>query len=172
MTNLNEKFTQWVLKVKEGKKNYMMITRCEDSWFLLGQKHAEPIVSLKVAIDRGYGLTPDYEYDITNPDTDGLCMTAVIKDENKLIVHDCNGDYAFGIKGVESPTKAFFIYARTEDMHSFIFAYKKCGSVNVVHELAFEECDAITCFMDDILKFDQQVETDIKEGNEDGREMD
>ena len=62
MTNLNEKYLNWVRKVKEGKKNYTMIARCEEGWFLIGQNHAEPIISLKVAADRGYGLKPDYEY--------------------------------------------------------------------------------------------------------------
>ena len=85
-----------------------------------------------------------------------------------MIVHDQNGEYAFGIEGETAPARAFFVYIRTEDLHSFIFANQKCCSINMIHALAIEESDAITCFMDDVFEFEKPVEAKAEEVQNNG----
>lgn len=150
MTNLEEKKIKWSDKLREGDKKYLMIARVDNEWYFVGNKHAEPILSLKIAVDCGAGLQKEYVYSIDRPDTDGLAFTAWIKDESKILIEDRNGLVAFGIKDVASPAAAILIYLRTENIHTFIFGCQKSCSVSMFHAMALEQYDAVTYVMDDI----------------------
>lgn len=144
MTDLKEKRINWLEKLKEGDKRFMMITRAnDDQWYFVGNKHAEPVISLKIAIDKGHGLEPEYVYDCDLPETDKLKSTILIKEESKMIVEDSNGLYAFGMKDTPSPAKAILIYLLTNTMHTFVFGYETACSVNIIHALSLEEKDAV-----------------------------
>ena len=113
MINLEEKKNKWTEKLRDGDKKYLMIARVDDGWYFVGNKHAEPILSIKIAVDGGAGLRKEYVYSIDRPDTDGLGFTAWIKDESKILIEDRNGLVAVGIKEIASPAEAIFIYLIT-----------------------------------------------------------
>lgn len=129
----------------------MLITRTEDnSWYFVGNKHAERIITLKIAVDRGRGLEPEYLYDFGVPEVDKLGCTMIIKDGSKMLYEDNNGICAFGIKEVQSPAKGIFVYLRTESMHTFVFGNEKACSADDVHAISSGKEDAISICMTDI----------------------
>ena len=132
-----------------------MITRVDDQWYFVGNKHAEPIISLKIAIDKGRGLEPEYVYDCDLPETDKFKTTVLIKEESRMILEDSNGLYAFGIKDTPSPAKAIFMYVLTNSMHTFVFGYETACSVNIIHALSLEEKDAVYHCMRDMFAVPQ-----------------
>ena len=109
-----------------------MIAHVEDEWYLIGQKQADLILSLTMAVDGGEGLRPEYHYDIDRPHTDNLRARIMIRDERELMVKDQNGLYAFGMDGVEPPAKMLFLYFRTEQHHGFVFADRDGCSVRLL----------------------------------------
>ena len=156
MKNLIEKRDAWVEKLREGDKQYMMITRTsDDCWYFVSNKHAEQILSLKMAIDRGNGLEPEYTYEVDVPETDKLWSTILIKGESKMLIEDNNGIYAFGIKDAAPPAKAFFMYILTNSMHTFVFGYEHACSVNIIHALSLEKEDAVYHCMKDMFSVPQ-----------------
>lgn len=156
MTNLTEKRNAWIQKLKEGDKRFMMITRVDDQWYFVGNKHAEPIISLKIAIDKGHGLEPEYVYDCDLPETDKFKTTVLIKEESRMILEDSNGLYAFGMKDTPSLGKAIFMYVLTNSMHTFVFGYETACSVNIIHALSLEDKDAVYHCMRDMFAMPQE----------------
>lgn len=150
MTNLKEKTIQWLAKLRQGDKKFCGILPVENEWYFISDRHAEKILSLKIAIDGGAGLRPEHNYDISKPNQDNFRATVIIKDDCKMIVTDCNGEFGFGMADVESPANAIFIYVRTASVHSFIFGYQKACSVNMIHALSTEMYDAVAYCMDDM----------------------
>lgn len=150
MTKLNEKQELWIEKLKEGDKRFTVISRCNDErWYFAGGKCSEQILSLKVAIDRGNGLAPEYIYDFGAPEPNKPLYNFLIKNDSKMIFEDSNGTYSLGIKGEISSIKGIFIYIRTKEMHTFIFGNEKASSIKVIYKEAVETEDAISyCVLD------------------------
>ena len=136
MTNLKNIYTTWESKLRAGEKNMRMIARVEDEWYLVGQKQADLILSLMLAVNGGDGLHPEYHYDIDRPDADNLRARIMIRDERELLVEDQNGLYAFGMDGVEAPAEMLFLYFRTERHHGFVFADRDGCSVRLLPAMA------------------------------------
>ena len=131
MTTLNHNFTTWATALRSGDEHYLMITRTEDCWYLLSEHEAEPILSLEVLIDEGYGLRPEYSYFIDVPDNDGLMSSIIIRDRAQMILKDINGYYAFGITDEQAPADALLIYARTEEQCTVILANRHGCHVHI-----------------------------------------
>ena len=150
MKKLNDKKTKWLKKLKEGNEQYIMIARDEDQWYFIAENHAEQILSMKIAVDEGYGLRREYIYDISESEIDAMSFAAIMKDERELLIEDINGLVAFGIEEVESPAEAIFIYFRTERRHTFVFGCQECCSLNMLRAMPLENCGEDTYIMDDI----------------------
>ena len=136
MTNLKNTYATLERKLRTGEKNMRMIARVEDEWYLVGQKQADLILSLMLAVNGGDGLHPEYHYDIDRPDADNLRARIMIRDERELMVKDQNGLHAFGMDGVEPPAKTLFLYFRTEQHHGFVFADQDSCSVRLLPAMA------------------------------------
>ena len=164
MINSTEKMENWITKVREGSKNHAMIKKMSDGkWYHISNRHAEPILELKLAADRGNGIQPEYFYSSGAPDTNnGICYTIVLKNDEKLLFSDGSFTAAFGfeessvqgtvteIAPTQTNLKALFVYIRTANVHTIIFSHEKAKTVSVMYELAHAPEDAVTYCMADI----------------------
>ena len=120
--NLKKEFISWSKFLKTGHEDYSLITSCEDLWYFFSKENIEQILSLRIMIDEGFGLRQEYEYSIDKPETDKLSFSAIIKNDNQMIIKDGNGEVAFGIFDVLPPAQTFLICCRTEKEHKILSA--------------------------------------------------
>ena len=165
MSNLNitEKYNNWLEKAKSGDKHYMFLTKTSDNlWYLVSNMRAEPIKTLKVAIDDGQGLHPIYLYDTGKPEDGEFKSTIVIKNDSKMLVANANEIDAYGIEGSKPSVKALFIYMRTWNIHNILFAHEQATKINVVYDYAVEDEDALWhCMVDMFSKPKDTVREDM-----------
>ena len=127
MTNLNNHFTTWATALRSGDTHYLMITRVEDSWYLLSGRREEPIISLEILIDGGFGIRHEFSYYVGEPDDNSFTCSIIVKnsDSPSLVTRDRNGFYGFGVTGEPAPADALLVYARTQDKCIAILANRR-----------------------------------------------
>ena len=151
MKDLNNKKIEWAKEMKSGDPNYLMITRCEDQWYFLTEGCVEPIISLQIAIDEGFGLRNEYDYDIETSEIGTLNFTAILKNKRELLIQDQNGLWAFGVEDVESPANAILIYFRTETIHAFVCGCQETCSLQTFRAMLLEWLDEFDFLMESAL---------------------
>ena len=148
---LTNQYNAWIDKLFEGDPSYTNIIRDTRNgiWYIFNRNTSKIITELKIAIDDGTGVRPEYSYDINLPEVDPLASSMVIKDGNKIIMQDSCGINAFGIEGVQAPAKAFYIYVRTSS-NTFIYAFYSADEGSEQYSLSLSGSEAISHCMDEI----------------------
>ena len=141
MVNLDSMFVDWGTKLKSGDNEFAMVVRTEDDWCLVCGGGIDLIMSLKIFVDKGDGLFPEYEYDYETGDIGDFGCALLFKGTSEMLYKDCNSIEGFGIKGVQPPAKEFCVYMRTE-MKEFMFKCNNSGVDSLLRYLySEEECD-------------------------------
>ena len=167
MKELMEKYNAWEEEVKASDKDLLMLARIENNWYLVGNKRADLIQTFGIIVDDGAGLRSEYTYSAEHPDTDCPYMGAIIKKDKKLIIQSKDDLYAFGLKDVPPPVKAFCMYWRAGRLHGFVFFHNEAKSIEVIYQVTAEPRDAITCYMENMFGITAAKTTDMEgdEGN-------
>ena len=118
-----------------------MITRSNDGeWYFLDNHHEAYLISeLRIMIDEGFGLRPEYDYSEHSDDINPLDSTIVVNlSESKTVVSDSSGHYGFGFSDVEAPAKELYISFITPELHGSITARSDASSAFIVKSIAEE----------------------------------
>lgn len=138
MVNLNSMLADWSTKLKSGDDAFAMVGRTEDDWCLVCAGGIDLITSLKIFVDKGDGLFPEYEYDYETGDIGDFGCTLLFKGTSEMLYKDCNSIEGFGIEGVTPPAKDFCVYLRTE-LKEFMFRCNDSGVDSTLRYLYSEE---------------------------------
>ena len=153
MKKLLELRKEWLNNLKKRDGEYVFLTREKNTgiWHYLNGKNeiSDVVLNLKVAIDKGVGLEPEYVFDIDDPDIDGLAGAMILNvKEGTAIVEDINGIFGFGIEDVEAPAESMLYYIRTATSHIYIMLYSngQCR-METMRALPLEYEDDISCYV-------------------------
>ncbi len=159
---LTETYEEWMAKVLDEKKGYMGIKSTKKSMVLLVGKTVEPIISLYVSIRKEDGTEKKLTYDIRQNATSQPIedFNLLLKDRERMIFH--HGEWVQGFGFLTSEYKNdllmkhgevtnVFVYCRTPQYHTFIFADRDVEilwqAVKVIEE--FAPIDGQKCFLPD-----------------------
>ena len=145
-TIITEKYNKWSNKVQSGSSSILMISRAENSWYLVSNGHAKKLSSTRIIVYDGDDMTRS-EYTDTSP-VENDCIL-LIKDEQKMILS--RGETrldAFGMDPEDSTAKMVFFYGRTPQVHILVAAHRNSSSVNVMFYPVSGEKDAFSLCME------------------------
>ncbi len=169
------KYDSWLENLQHGDSHYQGILQEETGWYYVLNNEAYRIRSLRLTAVSITGQTFEYVYTYSadrkaGGDTGSSDLfTVLIKDERKLILK--NGEYYlwFGMwntkrgEGSDSKIVALKLYARTEGLHTWIYAHKGAENVELVYASVDESPEAITLCMDELDAVSEQCGTTTKE---------
>ena len=102
-TIIAEKYNKWSDKVRSGSCDITMITRVDDIWYLIRNRHAEKLLFLKIVICEEDGTTHN-EFTLDSPPEEDCVL--LIKDEQRMIMRRGEDQFdAFGMKNYGSIAK-------------------------------------------------------------------
>lgn len=136
MTTLKITQKGWVQQMRNDDSQIIMITRHNDKWYFLDHQNAYRISELRIMIDEGFGLRPEYDYSENTDDINPLDSTIVVHlSESKTVVSDSSGYYGFGFSDIESPAKELYISFKSPELSGSISACRDSSTVFVVRDV-------------------------------------
>jgi hypothetical protein len=170
-----KKYDGWFENLQHGDSHYQGILQEGTGWYYVLNNEAYRIRSLRLTAVSVTGQTYEYAYtDSADRKTGGDDesndpFTVLIKDEQKLILKNGERYLWFGMwntkRGECSDSKivALKLYARTEGLHTWIYAHKGAENVELVCASVDESPEAITLCMDELEAVSEQCGATIKE---------
>ena len=162
------KYNSWLENLQHGDSHYQGILQEGTGWYYVLNSEAYRIRSLRLTAVSMTGQTYEYVYTYstdlkTAGDTgNSNLFTVLIKDERKLLLKKDERYLWFGMwntkRGECSDSKivALKLYARTEGLHTWIYAHKGAENVELVYASVDESPEAITLCMDELETVSEQ----------------